>query len=364
MFNPKRLTLARTRRGVTKRKLADEIGIDERSILRFEKGEISPSDENVVALAKALSFPADFFELDAPPQVRARHASFRALSTKTKRQQESVLAAGAVAVEFSLFLDGMLRLPAPNVPSLRDYEGTPEEAAESLRAEWGLGNRPVANMIHLLEAHGVRVFSLVEDCAEVDAFTMRFNGVPFVFLNTQKSAERSRFDAAHELGHLVLHGHGRVTGREIEREADAFASAFLMPRSDVIARAPRLPSVADLIAHKKRWGVSVAALARRLHDTGLIREWHYKQLCVEISKRGYRTREPEEQPREVSQLLKKALELLRQKGISRRDIAAKLSVPPSEIDALVFGLTLTSVDGGQAGPTRRTRPAGTLRRVK
>ena len=129
----------------------------------------------------------------------------------------------------------------------------------------------------------------------------------------------------------------------------------------MIARASRLPSVADLIGHKKRWGVSVAALARRLHDTGLIREWHYKQLCVEISKRGYRSREPQEQPREVSQLLKKALELLRQKGISRRDIAAKLSVPPSEIDALVFGLTLTSLEGGQTGPTR---PTGTLRRVK
>lgn len=363
MFNSKRLTLARARRGYTKRRLAEALGIDERSILRFEKGEMSPSHETLAAIAQELRFPASFFDQDEPPQVRARAASFRSLSTKTKRQQESVLAAGALAVEFSAILEKKLKLPKPDVPELRDWRGQPEEAAQAVRSEWGLGNKPISNMVHLLESRGIRVFSLVEDYAEVDAFTMRYDGTPYVFLNTLKSAERGRFDAAHELGHLVLHGHGKVTGREIEREADAFASAFLMSRSDVLATAHRLPSVSDLIVQKQRWGVSVAALARRLFDMQLIREWHYKQLCIEISSRGYRVKEPNGRPREVSQLLKKALELLKEQGVTRRTLAGELRVEVADLDALVFGLALTTVPTNDS-PTTASAARGNLRIVK
>ncbi len=65
-----------------------------------------------------------------------------------------------------------------------------------------------------------------------------------MFLSTDKSGERGRFDAAHELGHLVLHGEHEDPRREdeisqrpcAEAEANRFAAAFLMPRSSVLAR--------------------------------------------------------------------------------------------------------------------------------
>lgn len=91
----------------------------------------------------------------------------------------------------------------------------------------------------------------IVDAAEVDAFSMWRQSTPFVFLNTKKSAEHSRFDAAHELGHLVLHRHGSPQGREAEREANAFASAFLMPRASVLAYAPRMATIDHLIKLKK-----------------------------------------------------------------------------------------------------------------
>jgi IrrE N-terminal-like domain len=65
-----------------------------------------------------------------------------------------------------------------------------------------------------------------------------FAGEPFVFLNTLKSGEHSRFDAA-ELGHLVLHRHAAPNGQEAEQDANAFASALLMPSASVRAHAPR-----------------------------------------------------------------------------------------------------------------------------
>ena len=93
---------------------------------------------------------------------------------------------------------------------------------------------------------------------------------PFVFLNTNKTAEHSRYDAAHELGHLVLHRHGSPQGIEAEKQANQFASAFLMPRGSVHPVAPRFPTFDILVSLKRRWGVSVAALAYRLHNLGLV----------------------------------------------------------------------------------------------
>jgi len=63
-----------------------------------------------------------------------------------------------VSVELSNGSISISNLPKPNLPLLRGVE--PETAAEMLRQKWSLGQRPIKNMIHLVEAHGVRVFSL------------------------------------------------------------------------------------------------------------------------------------------------------------------------------------------------------------
>lgn len=362
-FNPSRFALARIRRGITKQLLAEKIGVDVRNVHRFEDGELAPAAETLARIATVLHFPESFFSTSRPPpELPVEWASFRSLSTLTQKRRDSVLAAGQLAIELDELLSNELNLPKSDLPNLRNT--APEEASRTLRSHWGLGSKPISNTVHLLESRGVRVFSLAEDCADIDAFTITHGATPFVFLNVMKSAERGRFDAAHELGHLVLHRHGVATGREAESEADAFASAFLMPSDDVIAHASALPSLTDLVGLKLRWGVSVAALARRLYDLLLIREWHYKQLCIEISRRGYRTSEPEGLPRETSLLLRKSFDLLRtQKNMSRRDIAERLHVTVEEHDALVFGLVLSGVRGGGqfSGPRRGN---AVLRQVK
>lgn len=83
------------------------------------------------------------------------------------------------------------------------------------------------------------MFSLAENTKNVDAFSCWRNDIPYVFLNTFKSAERSRLDASHELAHLILHKHGGPQqGRDAEVEANNFASSFLMPKADVRSRLP------------------------------------------------------------------------------------------------------------------------------
>jgi Zn-dependent peptidase ImmA (M78 family)/DNA-binding XRE family transcriptional regulator len=349
-FNPSRLTLARKRRGLTMTRLAELIGVEPRSISAYESGEFSPDTDKREQLAKALRFPMSFFSGEDLEELSPDIASFRAMSKMTAAKRDMALSAGTIALHLNYWIEEQFHLPAADLPDL-SQEGGPEAAAGSIHQLWGLGEQPIKNMVHLLESRGVRVFSLAIDAAEVDAFSMWRDNKPFIFLNTMKSAEHSRFDAAHELGHLVLHRHGEPQGQEVEREAHAFASAFLMPRGSVLAHAPKFTTVDHLVKLKHYWTVSVAALAYRLHAVGVLSEWHYRQLYIEISKRGYRKREPEEAPREISQMLAKVFAVLRDDSVGKRDIAAQLDISPEEIEQLVFGLAVTGLTGSRAkGP--------------
>jgi Zn-dependent peptidase ImmA (M78 family) len=213
-------------------------------------------------------------------------------------------------------------------------------------------------MVHLLESRGVRVFSLSEDSRSMDAFSCWRGGVPYVFLNTMKTAEHSRMDAAHELGHLVLHWDGVARGREVEHQAQLFASAFLMPRGSVLAEAPRSGRLDQLIKIKKNWRVSVSALAVRMKALGLLSDWQYRGLFIEMGHMGYRTTEPNGIQPETSQVLAKMFKALREEKVTQEQIAGELSIYPDELAGLVFGLVLVPVEGGgtQGGGQTRERP--------
>lgn len=347
-------------------RLAEAIGVDLRSVSAFEKLEFKPAEETIQKIAVALRFPVDFFIQENDLQtIDSEAASFRSLSKMSAAQRDMALYSGALTVTLNQAIEKRFDLPDPTLPDLRDAE--PEAAAATLRRHWGLGEQSIKNMIHLLEANGVRVFSLAIDAAEVDAFSMWREQKPFVFLNTLKQCERSRFDSGHELGHLVMHRHGSPNGgQEIEKAANEFASAFLMPRSSVLAYAPKFVTLDSLIQLKKVWGVSVAALAYRMHKLELLTEWQYRDLFMQIARRGFRKSEPESLPRETSQILAKVFAALRGEGVGKSDIAIELNVLDEELDEMVFGLVLNTVKNtGTSKPLgNRKSVDGALRLVK
>lgn len=220
-----------------------------------------------------------------------------------------------------------------------------------LRVRWGIGVRPVGDMINLLESHGIRVFSLVEETRHLDAYSLWRNDKPYIFLNTLKTAERSRFDAAHELGHLILHRHTGSSHPTAESEADAFASTFLLPTEDVLAEIRHVRALSDLIEKKRRWGVSAAALAYRLHKMGKLSDWHYRSYCIELGKFG-RGIEPNPMPRETSQIWSKVLTDLWRQGITLSRLAERISVPESELSGLLFGIAAATEAAREIKPLR------------
>lgn len=332
---------------MTKSALANAVDISTRMFLKYEQGS-EPSALTIQRFAATLTFPVEFFYGDTLDEPLPEGVSFRSLSSLTARQSYQAIASGTLALALSDWIDVRFELPVPDVPR---YDGIdPETAAAAVRETWGLGERPISNMVHLLEAHGVRVFSLAEECAAVDAFSFWRGSLPYVFLNTTKTVEHSRMDAAHELGHLVLHAHGGPTGRQAEHEAYAFGAALLMPADSVLARIPRGAGLPQIIDGKAHWKVSALNLARRVHHLGLITEWQYRSMCITLSQQG---KENEPKPLctpETSQVLGKVFRALRGEQIGERNIAADLGIPTEELSKSVFGHMLRSIKGGADAP--------------
>lgn len=343
-----RLTLARQLRGMTQTQLADAVHIGQRAISKYEMTGQGLGPETLAAIAKVLQFDVSFF--DGPdmevPTVGA--ISFRARSKMSARKRDQAIASSAFGVALSDWMDSEYVLPSPSVPDFSGYE--PEDAAEALRAEWGLGEGPIADIVAIMEAHGVRVFSVTEASQEVDAYSFwdEARNKPFVFLTTSKSGERRRMDAAHELGHLVLHRKVELQGKEtraIESQADSFGSAFLMPRRGFRASISRNMSLSEVMRTKKIWKVSAFATVYRAHTLGMLSDWQYHNLCVTMSRRGMRTNEPDGMIPERSEVDDKVLELAKEDYGSTFAVSKATGIPYDLVMGLTFNPPINVISG-------------------
>ncbi|HEX7307571.1 helix-turn-helix domain-containing protein [Lentzea sp.] len=298
MLTPSRLTLARTRRGLTAAELARKAGVQARAIGEYERGVRRPKAATVELLAGALGFPGTFLLAPEPPRPQSalREAPPTAQAT----------AAAQLAIEFNGWLERLFVLPQPDLPR-------PRTSPDGTRECWRLDHGPAPNMVQLLEAHGVRVFSLPVDCGAQEAFSCWHNGTPYVFLTPAASPEQARFDAAVQLAVLL--------GHDAPQE---FADEFLMPRQ-------RLRGT-----DHRHWHVA--------------RERFIKRANVLSLAHGGMTR------RETSKLLTKVFRVLRENGTTPLHVAKELNLGLEELNGLVFGLVLTALPGGgEPGPRGRAR---------
>lgn len=336
--------------------LSRQTGISTRSISAYENGQKQPTIDVIGALASALDVPSTFLMAEDIDEVPVEAVSFRALSKMTASQRDVALAAGRLAMLLEEWITARFKLPEPDLPSLPDRD--PELAAGIVRARWGLGEAPINNVIHLLEAHGIRVFSLPNECASTDAFSLHWQEMtPFVFLHTGKTAERIRFDGCHELAHLVLHPEYKAPfGPDAELTANRFAAAMLMPRASVVSYPLRNATVDRILAARKIWKVSAMALTHRLRELDLLTEWGYWSACRTLSAMGYRRIEPGGVPQESSQVLTKVFRAIREEGKSLAHVAADLNISGEDLAACVLGLTPVALEGGSSQGPRGSPP--------
>lgn len=317
-LDPWRLQLAREALGYTKVELANEVGVSAAAISQFEHSSSRPAPATLKRLALALDVPVVFFE-QRPPLLREAQVAtpfFRSLRStpqilRTKARARALLVRETVAV-----LERDVRLPSVRLPrELFVDEGADrdelERAAAAVRTELGVPSGPVANVVRLMEAQGVSVSRLRVEDERVSAFSQWIDGRPVVMLSSDKmDAARSRFDAAHEFGHLVLHPEPEAGNALLERQADAFAAAFLMPAQEIAPQLPRRFSLGAYLELKRVWGVSIAALLYRGRSLGVITDTAYRRAVITMSSQYGRRREPGDLgPAERALMLRRAAEL-------------------------------------------------------
>lgn len=353
LLDPTRIATARMRRGLTKVELARLLSVTPRTIGTYETdgatSQVGPR------LAESLGFPVDYFHQKSLAELVANDVSFRAGSRVAAKAKDAAVASGRNGLEVDAWISERFQLPQSNVPRLEGL--SPEQAARMLRREWGLGVKPLPNLVQLLESKGVRVYGLPPSAAAVDAFSFWSDAVPFVFLARRRTPEGVRFDLAHELGHLVMHSSKSKTfmmGTEEEREADRFASEFLIPESGVLEYLPSYTTVDDILSVKVYFQVSAMALARKGLSAGRLTDWSYRQICTELTRRGYRTGEPGGgTSHERSRVFGFVFSRDREPRLTPKVVADELALPEEDVHALTLQTGLFGVTGSLsdvAGP--------------
>lgn len=354
-FSGARLREGRIARGISAISLGELVGITRQGIWQYENGRTSPTPDKLYVLASRLNLPVEFF-LQPPRDNANRVVFYRSQAATTKEARSKAEARMEWLGDIIAYLRGFVAFPVVDIPDLSgDVAKLPvqrplpsdfiESAATTVRDAWGLDDTPIANMITLVESHGAVTTRGIMETMTIDAFSVRLepDDRPCLFLGSDKdSAARSRFDAAHELGHAVLHrdlgpaGSSPAERKALEADAQRFASAFLLPQKG-FAKDLRAPTLEAMVSAKSRWLTSVGAMIMRCADLEILRPDEARRLWMARSKRGWNRHEPldEELPIEQPGVLRRAVDLLVTEGVrTPAQIAADLPLSPIDIESL------------------------------
>jgi Zn-dependent peptidase ImmA (M78 family)/DNA-binding XRE family transcriptional regulator len=313
MINGLRIKQAREICKLTQSQLAQEVGVAQSTIAKMEVDVRDWPDDLVQAIAMRTGFPVSFFHQGVGPEFSLGSLLFRCRASLSSTDKTRIRQLGQLIFELEEKMAVQTKPIQLHLPSFQGED--PIEAARVTRATLGIApDTPVPHVINRIERNGVFVFALPDSAQQFDAFSLWSDNDPrrpVMMVNSVKSGDRLRLSVAHEIGHLVLHKSPRGSLKEIEKQAYAFAREFLMPGEAMKREIKRPITLTGLAALKPRWGVSIQALIRCAYELGISSEGQYRYFSEQITKLGWRLREPEnlDIPVEKPRLFRKLAEM-------------------------------------------------------
>lgn len=334
-LNGEKLRIARHLAGYSTTDLAKELGVSKQSLSQYENGaELKP--EVYFKILTILNCEKDFLEIPLKDQLIIKNTFFRASANANAAERRYQETKTTILGQLYAFLSKYLNFPKLNLPSF-DESMTIEDKALELRKFWNLGDKPILNMIKCLENNGIIVSTFnssnTEEKNKIDGYTQQFTVVNnnelvnlfcVVVENDKRSLSRKNFSLAHELGHIILHRHDdymektKLEQAVIEKEANDFAAAFLMPRDRFLEDLKYVRNLDSFVNLKHKWYVSIGAMMIRAKELKHITEQEYLRLIKNYSYRQYRLQEPLDDVFTTyrPQLFKQSFELLFKNGYS------------------------------------------------
>lgn len=349
-----RLKLARKKAGYSLRALAEAIDnmVSAQAIGKYERDEMMPASDVLTAMADVLDVNLEYLLSNQVKELRG--VEFRKHSGTSVKERSRVEATVIERVERYLSVEEILDLESAawHVPFEPELLGDLDEAAamaDRLREEWDLGIDPIPNMTELLEEKGIKV--LVIDLPErVSGLTCMVErgedkeAVPVIVVNKFFPLERRRFTLAHELGHRLI---DEASSVDHEKASDVFAGAFLVNAEHLkeeIGDHRRSVSFPELVALKRMYRVSAAAMLMRLKQVGILSD-SAVAYAFQTFARGWRKEEPQplepedrkgefEKPKRFDRLCYWALS---ERLISPSKASEFLQIPYFEMEQLLQG---------------------------
>lgn len=349
-FVPARLRMARSARTLRQKDLADLVERADTTISKWESDDHDqkPDPGVLPRLAEVLGVEISWFFKPIDPAKGA--AFFRSMKSELGRMRDKAEAKLGFVEAIDEALSEYVELPTVDVPDLmgdRDFRTVRtadiEHYARSLREHWSLGDEPIEDLLLIIENAGIVVAQDEIGSSKLDGVSRwSENGRPYMLLARDKNVGvRRRFDAGHELGHIVLHrGVSPADLAEhftlIEEQAMAFAGAFLLPESSFGDDVYSL-SLEALLSIKSKWKVAVAAMIKRLAAMERITPEYERRLWQYYSYRRWRGFEPLDGELPVEQPLNLAasIEMILDEGlVTRSDLIREIGLGAAEIAAL------------------------------
>lgn len=226
--------------GLSQSELAAKAGISRLTYVNIESGKSVPKSNTLLSISQALQ--VGIFSVIRPTptfkSLRFRSAITLSARQRALKEQEMItLAEWLIAYGDLETTLGDSRPYVLSRPSSRD----PEEAAGYARNALGvLDDIPIFDLPRLISNAGIKLYFLNASIPGFSGASVgKQDGGPCIAINKHgMSVERQIFTTAHEMGHLLLHRESygmQAVGdsqlhRDQEKEADIFASFFLMPK--------------------------------------------------------------------------------------------------------------------------------------
>ena len=344
-FNPAMLTTAREALYLSQAELAEKMGVSQPLINQWEAMAVPgspvkrPNVEQVEKLAELLDFTPSLFYVSRPTRLANLSEFYHRAFAKAKRLH--VKAAHARCGIIDLQIDRLLALcppPEDRIPDIDpdNHAGDIDKIAAMTRARMGVPPGPAENLVDTIEACGGIVIDRDLEIDNLDALCRWVPGLPkLFFLNGARPGDRMRLTLAHELGHTVMHINRDVDTKLAEDQARRFAAAFLLPASEIRRDLGVRLDIPKLSALKRKWRVSMQALAYRAHQLGCIDRTRYTSIFQQLSRLGWRKTEPIEVPRESPRAFKRLLRAHIDMGYTHEQLAEMLFVSHERLRELL-----------------------------
>ena len=328
-FETPRLQQVLAARRLSQLSLAQLVGVSPSTVSKWCNGLQAPEPATLERLAEVVNVEPEWFT--RPLQVRLTPPLYRSTVAALSAAREMFEARATWGQELALALAEYvdfpnLALPACGFTHVDQIDDTDIESATlACRDLWKLGRAAIPDLALALEGAGVILIREETGVSQIEGLSTWSPALarPIVYLSADKdNGYRSRFDLAHELGHLVLHKHVQVTGDKaqhalMEQQAHRFAGAFLLPAESFTDSVRTPASLDSLLLLKRRWGVSVAAMIMRLNALEIVGNDEKQALFKRRSARWGAKSEPYDGDRspETPRLLRRSIELLVNNGV-------------------------------------------------